>query len=499
MPFLNKKSIGCQLRDDDILYFLHTPKTAGTSLISILDSFFDYDTIYPEQLWHNLLKNRLTDFSGFRLIRGHFGYGLCRLLPKKPVIMTMLRNPIDRHISGIEHQIRDPDPRFEKKSVMKNKSILEILNHPDSPIFEDLQTRQIGIDTDILSITKSWEQKDLANFKYPKVIQMASKKVSRVKLLEDAKKRLADFEFVGISERFDDSMSLLFFTFGWRPIHNIWKLNVASKKIRNTDLPKETINRILEANQLDSELYEFGKEIFENRLNKMMEYLNEHYYESKYSKFSSQKSLLLMLEKHYEKQIADSRQTPVKKIDYDFQQKLFGSGWYYREIFPETKMAFRWTGPETTSTIDFPLLIPVNYLIQFRLVRYVSPEILDSLKVKINDRPIEIKQISKKFGKILFEGKISKSDLKTTTSYTRISFELSNTINPHLIDPSDQTNRAIGIAIDRIKIIPVENFNQSKDSIETPNAIYFYQKDLKFKLKCGVDKLKNEIKKLHKF
>jgi len=230
MPFLNKKLIQVQLKEDDILYFLHIPKTAGTTLISILDSFFDYDTIYPEQLWHNLLKNRPTNFSRFRLIRGHFGYGLCRLLPKKPVIMTMLRNPVDRHISGIEHQIRDPDPRFEQKSEMKNRSVLEILNDPKSPIFEDLQSRQIGLNPDILSITKSWEQKDLVNFKYPKVLQMASKKVSSVKLLQDAKTRLLEFEFLGLAERFEDSISLLFFTFGWRPIHSIWQLNVASKK-----------------------------------------------------------------------------------------------------------------------------------------------------------------------------------------------------------------------------------------------------------------------------
>jgi hypothetical protein len=464
MPFLNNKSIECQLKEDDILYFLHIPKTAGTTLISILDSFFDYDTIYPEQLWHNLLKNRSTNFSRFRLIRGHFGYGLCRLLPKKPVIMTMLRNPVDRHISG-------------------------------SPRFEDLQTRQIGLDPDILSITKSWGHEDLANFKYPKVLQKTSKKVSRDKLLEDAKTRLSEFEFVGISERFEDSMFLLFFTFGWRPIHNIWKLNVASKTIRKTELSKKTLDRILDSNQLDLKLYEFGKEIFEDRFNKMMEYLNNQYYESKYSKFSSQKSLLLMLEKHYEKQITDSQLTQVEKIDYDFQQKMFGSGWYFREIIPEIQMAYRWTGPEKISTIDFPLITNHDIIIQFRVMREVVPGIIKSLKFKVNDIPIEIKKLYEKSGNTVFEGFVPKSVLMGKKHFTRLCFEIDKTINPHDINSRDPTDRPLGIAIDRIKIMPSKEYDKTKDQIETPDAIYLYQKALTRKLKLGVDKLKRQNKK----
>jgi len=478
MSLLNKKSIECQINEDDIVFFLHIPKTAGTTLISILDSFFDYDTIYPEQLWHNLLKNRPTDFSRFRLIRGHFGYGLCRLLPKKPVFMTMLRDPVDRHISGIEHKIRDPDPRFKQKSEMKNKSFLEILNDPESPGFEDLQCRQIGLNPDILSITKSWEQKDLAYFKYPKVLHMASKEVSRVKLLQDAKTRLSEFEFVGISERLEDSMYLLFFTFGWRPIHNIWKLNVTPKKIRKTDLPKETLNRILESNQLDSKLYEFGKELFENRFNSMMKYLNNHYYESKYSKFSFQKSLLLMLEKHYEKQITDSRQTRVKKIDYDFQQKMFGSGWYWREFITENKMAYRWTGPETKSTIDFFLAKDDDLIIQFRVMRTIIPDVLKSLKFQVNDHPIEIKKLDEKSGSTVFEGFIPKSALMNKQHFSRLCFEIDRTINPHEINSLDPTDRPLGIAVDRIKIMPSKEYDKTKDRIEIKPIPVFSKKNL---------------------
>jgi len=45
-------SLECKLKDDDIAHYLHIPKTAGTSFIATLDSFFDYNSIYAEKVWH---------------------------------------------------------------------------------------------------------------------------------------------------------------------------------------------------------------------------------------------------------------------------------------------------------------------------------------------------------------------------------------------------------------------------------------------------------------
>jgi len=40
-------SLECKLKDDDIVYYLHIPKTAGTSFTATLDSLFDFDV--PEE------------------------------------------------------------------------------------------------------------------------------------------------------------------------------------------------------------------------------------------------------------------------------------------------------------------------------------------------------------------------------------------------------------------------------------------------------------------
>lgn len=100
-------SLECKLKDDDIVYYLHIPKTAGTSFIATLDSLFDYNSIYPEKVWHELLKKPPNDLGKYKLIRGHFGYNVLPLLHKKPIYLTMLRDPIERTISQYEHIRRD--------------------------------------------------------------------------------------------------------------------------------------------------------------------------------------------------------------------------------------------------------------------------------------------------------------------------------------------------------------------------------------------------------
>ncbi len=98
------KPIKYHLSDDDLLYFLHIPKTAGTSFISILDSHYDnnYHKIYVPYDWKQLSQNIPADFSSYNLLRGHFGYGIHRLLSKKPIYLTMLRDPFETVISLYE-------------------------------------------------------------------------------------------------------------------------------------------------------------------------------------------------------------------------------------------------------------------------------------------------------------------------------------------------------------------------------------------------------------
>ena len=453
------------LKEDDILYFLHIQKTAGTTIMNILDSYFDLDSIYPEQFWNKLLPKFPHDFTKYKLVRGHFGYGVHRILPKKPVYITMLRDPIERTISDYEHIRRDKIKA--KKPVPKNETILDALKDPKTRrTFVNPQTGYIGLDLDIVKLTRTWEPQRQSKFIFRTPLKVATKKTPEEELLSNAKRHLDDFAFVGIVEKFEESLFLLYYTFGWKPLSADWKLNVDPKRSKRDEITSEALEEIKKCTKLDEELYKYANEIFEMRYSVMIENLKEKYYEPAFEKIPFGEMMYKMLEKNYEEK-TNSSPTLLRTIDYDFRSKIVGSGWYWREILHDTGEAFRWTGPGNESTIEFPLVKEEDLVIQFRVMRAIIPQILDSLRIKVNDFLIGTKVLYRKSGRSVFEGMIPKSALKGKSNFTRISFEIEKTVNPNEVNPLDPTNRALGIAIDKIRIIPAKSYDKQKDQIQT--------------------------------
>ena len=143
-------SFECKLKQDDILYFLHIPKTAGTTLQFLLDGYFDLASIYQGRIWKNLARKMPEDFSKRKFFRGHFGYSLHRILAKKPVILTVLRDPIERTISDYDHRVRDPDADPAYREIYRNAPPLEefFQDYEKRKSLENVQTMNIAIDFD---------------------------------------------------------------------------------------------------------------------------------------------------------------------------------------------------------------------------------------------------------------------------------------------------------------------------------------------------------------
>jgi hypothetical protein len=68
---------------------------------------------------------------------------------------------------------------------------------------------------------------------------------------------------VGLSERLEESLALMKLRFGWK-LTSYSSFNVTRSRPKKDDLPKATLDLIREKNAFDIELYECGREIFEN-------------------------------------------------------------------------------------------------------------------------------------------------------------------------------------------------------------------------------------------
>jgi len=442
---LGQSELVYKLKNDDFLYFLHIQKTAGTTLKKIIDDHFDDESICPDHLWRNLVLTLPRDFSKYRLIRGHFGYGIHRILPKKPVYITMLRNPIELSLSKYEFVCltAENNPNIKKANWDKESTFLEVLTGPKKRIaFENTQTRFLSKD-----LPSSFSNQEI-NEQEKSISSIFSSSVDSSDL-DIAKQHLSQFPFFGLAERFEDSMFLLCYTFCWRPIRRITMKNVAKNRRTIKDYPNAVKDILEKWNELDANLYNFAQELFENRFNKMIAELKEKYYEPRYDGMQFKQMMYEMLEKHYEE---NYNHPQIKRnIDYNFRESISGTGWYSREKLSDG-VSFRWIGPEPAE-IDLPLLEKQQYKIQISIRHNTGPDSLKGLKFKINNQSIDMKEITSSvlFDRpIIFEGIIPKSFLNHEKKFTRLTLESSYT------KPREGDGLHVGIAPNRIKIFPFD-------------------------------------------
>ena len=113
---IGRSRVRIELQDDDVLFFVHIPKTGGMSLISVLERQFRPDEIFPP---HSFIGPEGFEAYGplrrsrFKLVRAHLHAGsysyVARYIAPNPLCLTLLRDPVERLVSAYKHILRFPD------------------------------------------------------------------------------------------------------------------------------------------------------------------------------------------------------------------------------------------------------------------------------------------------------------------------------------------------------------------------------------------------------
>jgi len=243
-----------RLRKGDQIFFLHIPKTAGTSLMGILENqvnpgeFFSF----PDGL-ETVQPDTITIAQKARIVRGHRMYDFQRYFTRRPYVITMLRNPYDRVISNFAHLKRNNPERLLKLARMTNPergdepiTLEDFINAPS------MQNRLIQFLTGFNGALKQPFTEHLAL----------------------AKVHLEYLAFFGLKERFDDSIKLLAYTFSWSPIKLEERLNAAPADSK-PDFTPELAALFEKTNGLDMEFYQYAVALFDHRFQKMERELKE--------------------------------------------------------------------------------------------------------------------------------------------------------------------------------------------------------------------------------
>ena len=176
---------------------------------------------------------------------GHVPYSVFRAaqLPADTQYMTFLREPVDRVLSHYcAHVDRARLSRLKPASQLgelRADSLEQALEELRLPLLRNLATRFLCGDPD------PWaELAPLALYR--------------------ARANLRRFAFIGIQERFEESMARLQAMLALDiPRENYPDVHVSADRLAVEDIPPEQRALILEHNKLDAALYEFALELFD--------------------------------------------------------------------------------------------------------------------------------------------------------------------------------------------------------------------------------------------
>ncbi|MBF2075098.1 MAG: sulfotransferase family 2 domain-containing protein [Synechococcales cyanobacterium C42_A2020_086] len=447
------------LQANDVLYFSHIPKTAGMTFRTIVEDQFHCHEVCPATLNAQVMKIPPEELQQYRLFRGHLGFiNLPEMLPQKRVInVTVLREPVARVISHYDYILRMPgDPHYK---YVKDMTLEEFA--------QKLTAGKVG--------------KNIQTYHLAKAARFRLDSLSPDEILELAKASLDQFAFVGLVERFQDSLFLLSYIFGWRPILNSRKENAATVKKAKEAIPESTLEVIRENTQLDQVLYEHAKAIFDERFNQMQrDLLSKYGAEVALDQVGdpnpvlSTEQLVPLLDKHADQRYRELQIPPASTVVYDFCQPLRGSGWQRREYLElaepagQEPLSYRWIGPNTEATLELPVATDQDLYLEFRLIctEATLPEIVNSLTLAVNGQPLPFYKLHSDKGVQVLQARIPQAVLQSDRPFTRITFRVSRTIVLNSINPLNPDMRLVGLAFNVVQMFPLHL--EGKRSIVAP-------------------------------
>ena len=290
------------------LFFMHIPKTGGTSTEAYLKYQYDVKLTFPKFNYRNLDVFDLYSMKSYNLVMGHFDIRVLNYLPEDSIKATIFREPVSLTISALKHAIRDSN--FCQLNL-EGKSLQQMIR--DESILSRFCNQQTGF-LSSLPYFENFPDVSAKDFEFNGIIHNFDRALSNLK----------KFDFVGIFEEYDESLNYLAQLCGlYQPKVKPF-LNVALSNNDNI-LTAEDLEIIRTYNALDIKLYQ-----------EACAFYIEH--KQSITKNSTQSDF-----------VGFTLETDKNYISYN---PFYGYGFHKAEFTPQ-KDCFRWTGPGKLSGVTF--------------------------------------------------------------------------------------------------------------------------------------------------
>ncbi|MCA9302815.1 MAG: sulfotransferase family 2 domain-containing protein [Phycisphaerales bacterium] len=403
------------------LYFLHIPKTAGTTLTAWLDQHYRANDILPKGYFgKNPLHVTREEFERkkeavqhYKLIHGHYGNDVLRAFFPGARSITILREPTARVVSLYNDWRTKSDENREKAPELA-KELIDIARNNDIEGFlrsgHELCRWQF-IDGQARQLTASLYLDEPAD---PAA----------------ACAQLEQFSIVGTTKLLTPTTRLIARMMGWTPPSDMAPLNTTRGHDRFDELKPSTRELIHELTQNDQIVYKHAQKLLSASLTKLID-------EGGHRAGAQAEHGAIMT-------------TPIEiRVD----DPIDGDGWHVLE--GETQK-WRWTGPGRASTIRLPKLPAAPHRLTLRIISVIADDILQGTHLLINGSPLEIRIAGIIDGQIHLHADIPAPLLDGAAPMLTIL--VPRTMAHSEIQPETGDHRQKGLAITSMLIGPIDPF-----------------------------------------
>lgn len=226
-------------------YFLHIPKTAGTTVSLILSRIFKGQKILSNYTPKGKKKHSTLspDYkNNYDLSYGHMPFNANEHLERGIEYFTFLRSPREHLLSGYKHLKGSGNSQIKKKMDVSTLKLKDFLSKGHIKNLDNIAVRFLSGNTEkpFLTINDSDLKLALENFNN-------------------------HFSVFGITEYFDESLVLLADYMNW-PVLYYLKENKSSYQIDSNELDQETEQLIIACTKYDEVLYTHALNIFQSKI-----------------------------------------------------------------------------------------------------------------------------------------------------------------------------------------------------------------------------------------
>ena len=250
------------------IFFMHIPKTGGTTIRSCLENDQRAAPICPWYDEKDFLISK-ENFFEFKTFVAHVPYYASELLPKHYFKLTVLREPMSRAISAFKHIIRDPTHPMYLTTVSEAPTLGQFIKHPTLGIsIRNTQTRYLGSK---LAFGELYQRVRTRAVSAPAAlgrINEVRRAEANEELLSSALNTLERFDYFGLTEHLQLSVNTVFAILGLKPVECLPALNAAPQETvgQQMEHSQEDMDLLRDANLYDIKLYEHAKPIYKGNL-----------------------------------------------------------------------------------------------------------------------------------------------------------------------------------------------------------------------------------------